>query len=630
MGNRLRVSILSIAFAILLIPPCFAAGFQTVEPAQVRGVSRSGFRSQPLFTVGDEIEGFRPVGALDGTGAMNWTDRLVRVFVNHELEKSQGYKYSLQDGPSIHGARVTYFDIDRFDRTIHAAGLAYDRVVDEAGAIVVSAQQINEGSSSSQGFNRFCSGVMVPKGPSGFVDDIYFCGEETPNGRECALDVRSAALYIVPQLGRHSWENVAVLRDPDPNRVAILSSDDRGGAPLWLYIGTKNAIGDGSFLDRNGLASGTLSVWKTDSGDRTPQDFHGTGSERDGIFVELNHYDPSSAGSPGWDSLGFASRENLDAQAAAEHAFQFSRQEDLSANPQGTNEVLLAATGHGSEFPADNWGDTNLITIDFSEEGPTGKVRIVYDGDDAGGGQFANPDFGLRSPDNIDWAGDGFGYVQEDRATAPASLFGEESGNEASVWKLDPRSGILTRIAEVDRSAIPSGQRDADASELGAWESSGILDVTALFPHRIDEKLFLLDVQAKTLRGQPLGGDHQSEDLVRGGQLLFLASSPRSFEDPQEQDLAAAAGVRVLRHALGGRPAFLELSLISPATVVGRIYDVGGRTVRTILDGPLSSGRSIIEWNGANTDGGAVPPGIYFARFEMIDHCEDARILVIH
>jgi hypothetical protein len=619
--------------ASLCVSPGIADGFLTEQPAQVRGLSSAAsenFRARPLVTVGDTVEGYRPVGAFDGIVAMKWTDGIVRIFVNHEIDKANGYEYSLGNGVSIRGARISFFDIDRLQRTIRGAGLAYDTVVDQTGVIVSSAQQINEIGSNKDGFNRFCSGTLVLNGHFGFEDDIVFVGEETSNGRECVLDVRNATLYIVPQLGRHSLENVAILDSSDPNRVAILASEDREGAPLWLYLGMKNAIGDESFLDRNGLARGTLWVWKTDNGDRTPQEFHGTGSVRTGFFAKLNHYDPSMAGEPGWDSLGYATRENLITQAAANRAFKFSRLEDICRNPADGQQAMFAATGRGSDYPADNWGDTNLITLDFSGDPPRGEVRILYDGDDSGNGQFSNPDFGLRSPDNIEWANDGFAYIEEDRATTPESLFGSTSGQEASIWKIDPREGSLIRIAQVDRSAVPVGQTDSEASEIGVWETTGILDVTRLFPHRVGETVLLTNTHAKTLRGEPLGGDDQEHDLVRGGQLLFLAGGARSIEETgQLQPADHSVSVRVLHDALEGSSASFELRLSFSGHVVGRIYDVRGRVVRTLLEGNSATGNSKIEWDGTRDSGSPVPSGVYFVRFEAGNRHADARVRLI-
>ena len=122
----------------------------------------------------------------------------------------------------------------------------------------------------------------------------------------------------------------------------------------------------------------------------------------------------------------------------------------------------------------------------------------------------------MRSPDNLDWADDGHIYIQEDRATSPKDLFGATSGEEASIWRLDPESGDLTRVAQMDRSAIPDGQNDPDSGVIGAWESSGILDVSHLFGSDPGTR-FLINVQPSLI-----GGDIESKNLVEGGQFAIL------------------------------------------------------------------------------------------------------------
>ncbi|MEL7039571.1 MAG: calcium-binding protein, partial [Cyanobacteria bacterium J06592_8] len=173
------------------------------------------------------------------------------------------------------------------------------------------------------------------------------------------------------------------------------------------------------------------------------------------------------------------------------------------------------------------------------------ELTIVYDGDDAGNGQFEGPDFGLRSPDNLDWADDGNIYIQEDRSTVDRvpresvdsdeefpDAFGGVSREEASIWELDPNTGELTRIAQVDRSAVPDDQIDTDPDDLGDWETSGILDVSTLFGQE-PGSLLIADTQAHSLRGGPIGDpevdsdDPTSDDqnLVQGGQLFFITEA---------------------------------------------------------------------------------------------------------
>ena len=152
----------------------------------------------------------------------------------------------------------------------------------------------------------------------------------------------------------------------------------------------------------------------------------------------------------------------------------------------------------------------------------------------------------MRSPDNLDWADDGFVYVQEDPAVA--GLFGEGALNPAppGIVRIDPTSGSASRIVEVVREAIvPAGAVDEPEVD---WESSGILDVSTLF-ELPGGSLFLADVQAHSLvnqdgRGVTTGpaASLTAGGLVEGGQLSFLTAPGTQIEvaDPVEPVYADA------------------------------------------------------------------------------------------
>lgn len=46
------------------------------------------------------------------------------------------------------------------------------------------------------------------------------------------------------------------------------------------------------------------------------------------------------------------------------------------------------------------------------------------------------------------------------------------------------------------------------------------------------------------------------------------------------------------------------------------VFDVTGRRVRTLFNGPMITGEHVIEWNGRNDLGHILPFGIYFHRAE--------------
>lgn len=205
--------------------------------------------------------------------------------------------------------------------------------------------------------------------------------------------------------------------------------------------------------------------------------------------------------------------------------FQFSRPEDVATNPDDGTQAVLASTGRGDRFAGDNWGTTYRIDTEFDQSGEPliGQIDILYDGDDAGNGQFAGSDYGLRSPDNLDWSDNGKILIQEDRSTFPPEDFGGTSGEETSIWELDPETSALTRVAQVDRSALPEGQTDSQPDDLGNWETSGILDVSDLFGEASGTR-FIFGTQAHSLED----GVIADAELVQGGQLAFLTTETTS------------------------------------------------------------------------------------------------------
>jgi hypothetical protein len=64
----------------------------------------------------------------------------------------------------------------------------------------------------------------------------------------------------------------------------------------------------------------------------------------------------------------------------------------------------------------------------------------------------------------------------------------------------------------------PAGANDPAKDGIGAWESSGILDVSSLFDIPAGETLLVANVQAHSITGGPIA----EQQLVQGGQLLWI------------------------------------------------------------------------------------------------------------
>ena len=494
-----------------------------------------------LLTIGEITNGLKPgssvyaaPGILDGTGAFDNGDGTYTVYVNSELGATKGYQYQVDYASAagvptavknIGGARISQFIVDKdidddasngFQSRIVSGGLAYDTVI---GA-------------DDNGFDRFCSATLFEANQfgagKGFANRLYLTGEES-NGAMYVLDPATRTLWEAASLGKGSWENAALVDTGSASTIGLVLFDD-ATAPLYMWVGNKNASGD--VLDQNGLRSGNLYAWKPAAGVIPEAGSDATaGPDSDDLKA-------IASGTPlngNWVLLGdqtfVASKtaSQLRAAAVAAGAMQFSRPEDGDTNPLNGQQLVFNTTGSASFGSGDKYG--NVITLDFTAAfaadgqlnaaGST-VLKVIYDGD-----KLADPTAGLRSPDNLTWSADGSIYVQEDRTVSP---WGSVDG---SIWKLsnsqlDPVTGqaLAERWAVIDRQ-LPYGQTDALAgvSNLGEWESSGIIDVSKIYG-LTPGSMFIADVQAHGLKDGNLWGDSY---LVEGGQLNLIQQNPAHF-----------------------------------------------------------------------------------------------------
>jgi len=548
--------------ALIATPGPGSAGFfQQTMLKDVAGVGPD-LQVSSLLTNGEFANGleagdsvYAPTGIFDGLGAYDNGDGTYTVLANSELGATAGAPYLL-NGVALTGARIHKLIIDKdtdndasngFQSAVVSAGLAYSTIVDANGDVVTDAAQIGGG------FNRFCSGSFEEANrfgeERGFVDAVYLTGEEADEGLFYALDTATETLYALAGLGRGGWETAIQVDTGSEETVGVLLMDDNT-APLYLWAGEKTDDDGTGFLERNGLAAsqGNLYTWVPTAGSSGTE--AGTAGVPDS--ADLNNLALGTAASGRWALVGTGTEvagwdeATLRANAIALGALQLSRLEDAAINPTNGQQVVFATTGNSAFGGADTFG--NLITLDlaaaFDGDGEIAAdnstdLAVLYDGDrqiaawDAANGNGngvidaeEQAAFGatiIRNGDNLTWSADGSIYVQEDRSV-PAGFFAQE---ETSIWKVsatatDPVTGQaqIERWLQIDRSAVPTayGQTDPSAADAGNWESSGIIDVSAIYGQDAGTS-FLADVQAHSLRDGNLAGNGS---LVQGGQLNLI------------------------------------------------------------------------------------------------------------
>ena len=94
-----------------------------------------------------------------------------------------------------------------------------------------------------------------------------------------------------------------------------------------------------------------------------------------------------------------------------------------------------------------------------------------------------------------------------------------------------------------------------------------------------------------------------------------------------EQQAARGPALALLGRNPGAN-AVLQYSLVNPARVALRIYDVQGRSVRTLIDQEAAAGMFRANWDGMDERGGTVH-GVFFARLTANGKALETRKVVI-
>jgi hypothetical protein len=381
---------------------------------------------------------------------------------------------------------------------------------------------------SSANYQRFCSNFLV--GPEhGFERELLFTNEEArdivlrtglawhppgvslsePSAEQAgvvvAFDPKSGAYRSIYGMGRHNHENAVGI--PGYGHPVVLSGDDTFDAPasqLYSYVAPS---GEAVWNDEGDLyvfVSGVPEI--NDYGDLT------TANSTHGEFVKVPRdiatgevtsldYDDIPLPPAGIPDGPQWVLEYWSHNLVPGRAFQFIRVEDIAYDRNNPLIVYLADTGEpravpdgagrlrrGSSTPPDvpNGAYPNgrifKLVLNASNPLKVDSLSVLIDSDALG---YFNP-AALHQPDNLETTANSLLIQEDPGGHQQSSATGPRAGmTNARVWRYTLPSGPLVPVAEVNQALRP-------ASPRGAWESSGIVDVSAVF----GPGAFLLDVQA--------------------------------------------------------------------------------------------------------------------------------------
>jgi Alkaline phosphatase PhoX len=474
------------------------------------------YQVRAVFSVDDRVpllggapgQQYRMVGIPDGLGAQRSGDHTSTLFMNHELGFT-ALSEPVVGGPTNRGAIVSQWTLDA-DGDPVAGRRAYDRIYAENTLLGPAPEVGNEAQMPSQ-FARFCSGFLA--GPAnGFDRRIYLTNEESGGAESFdgrggqSVAIFDAELHTLPRLGRSNKENSVV--QPGQGTQTVIFPNEDGPATLdnqlYMYVGTKDRSATATVLARNGLDNGTLYVFRSLDPARNSERTFTSGSVT-GEWVAL----------PDAEVLTDA---QLEAASDAAGAMTFVRPEDGAFNPNNPNEYFFDTTGSssGADDGVNELGRLYSLRLHPGNPLKPATLSVVYNADTvvAAGGDIA------ISPDNLDVSRQ-YLMINEDGTTESRAVMAAK-GRDGSIWRFGLVKGPVgavgvdattaTRVAQLD----PPG-RDGIAVGPGVWETSGIIDTSAMF----GADTWLSDVQAHPPTTAPGGATVTVED----GQLFLLRPS---------------------------------------------------------------------------------------------------------
>ncbi len=482
----------------------------------------------PIISVGDTVRDYTFEAIPDGISFVPHGRGTVDVYVNHET--------SLVPFPATR-SDFTNSMLSRLRLRQGSAGVL-------RGDYVIP---------SEANYQRFCSNFLVGKA-QGFELDLILTNEEARDivlrsglawhppsvalteptaeqaGVVVAYDVKSGTYRSIYGMGRHNHENSVGL--PGYGHPVVLSGDDTFDAPasqLYLYNAPSGAA---VWNDQ-----GTLYAFVSDNPAVNDYgDFPGA-TTVSGRFLEVPRSIATGKRADGTDvtSVDFGyptppSGVPDGPQWVLEHwshnvarAFQFIRVEDIAYDRTNSNIVYFTDTGEPRAIP-DAAGRLRRGPSGTLGPYPNGRIfKLVLDPIDplrvlslsvlidADAGGYSNPAV-VHQPDNIETTANSL-LIQED----PGSHNQGSAIGYAKIWRYTLPAGPLVPVAQVDQSARPD-------LRPGSWESSGIIDASAVF----GPGAFLVDIQAHGHEIEMAPSPHPGVTRMREAGQLLLFRAPGS------------------------------------------------------------------------------------------------------
>jgi len=203
----------------------------------------------------------------------------------------------------------------------------------------------------------------------------------------------------------------------------------------------------------------------------------------------------------------------------------------------------------------------------------------------------------------------------------------------SSGWYIDDVMAnglVMTLLADYTAQPLPTGEVDLSwgiSSDTEALEFKLLAQCGAENWDVPVENPGPFQYSALDVRPRQLGG---GEILY----TLFFRTGDEDWRQLSEQQVEVTLPANTTR-LLGASPnpfnpqTTVRFELDRPQEVRLVIYDVSGRRVKVLADGPFATGQQAVPWLGRDEDGRAVASGIYFARLSTRDLEMTSKLMLV-
>lgn len=521
--------ILTLAASGLTAATAFA-GFTTSEPSYIVAPVSGDYDFTPIVTVGDYVPATGAPGSLftltglpDAMGI--YKDPVSQeniLFVAHE-HGGAALTTPIFNGTALKGAYVSRFVLDYTGGVVSvaSANVAHGELLNETTFVAATPP------TSGAAFTRFCSGSFA--GPAHGMDrPMFLTNEESASGTYDANGAQTVAIidgkmHMLPDLGRIARETTLVMPRRDALTAVISTEDEGTPSYVYMYVGQKQRR-SADVLAKNGLVNGKIYVLGGRDADAGKDESTFTSGTAQMRWIEIvNGASLTSA--------------QLAAQAGALGGFGMVRVEDTEFDPLAPTRTLFVASTGGSGV--NRLG--RLYKVNFNPQNPAANATmdVIYNADliitpggsysgalvggsYSGGDINAGVDFPV-SVDNIAVTGDVI-VIQEDRNSPADAVFSKYARN-GGLWTLDRNNNYAAKY-QGDFNYAYVNTREGGARTAGLWESSGVIDASALF----GPGSFIVNVQA---HGASPSQDRSNIAIPTGGTYTQTQANTLFGEDGQ-------------------------------------------------------------------------------------------------